>query len=80
MDGVRGARFQQMLDEMGVCVSVKSACATDGAPSAAVLALCGDRRNALSSWRVSLSHLTTDAELDGFLATFDACCRQLLPH
>ena len=80
VDGVRGARFQQMLDEMGVCVSVKSACATDGAPSAAVLALCGDRRNALSSWRVSLSHLTTDAELDGFLATFDACCRQRLPH
>ena len=80
MDGVRGARFQQMLDEMGVCVSVKSACTTDGAPSAAVLALCGDRRNALSSWRVSLSHLTTDAELDCFLAAFDACCRQLLPH
>ena len=80
VDGVRGARFQQMLDEMGVCVSVKSACATDGAPSAAVLALCGDRRNAPSSWRVSLSHLTTDAELDGFLAAFDVCCRQRLPH
>ena len=78
--GIRGVRFQQALDKMSVCVSVKSACATDGAPSEAVLALCGDRRNALSSWRVSLSHLTTDAELDGCLAAFDACYRQLLPR
>jgi cysteine desulfurase len=32
-----------------------------------------DRRNALSSWRISLSHLTTEQELDDFMQTFDAC-------
>lgn len=75
--GVRGAAFQKALDERGVCVSVKSACAADGQPSMAVLAVSGDRRNALSSWRISLSHLTTDAELLGFLDAFDACYRTL---
>ena len=46
----------------GVCVSVKSACSSDGLPSRAVFAVSRDRRNALSSWRVSLSHLTTEEE------------------
>ena len=32
-----------------------------------------DRRNALSSWRISLSHLTTEQELDDFMQAFDAC-------
>ena len=78
VDGVRGARFQQMLDEMGVCVSVKSACSADGLPSRAVFAVSRDRRNALSSWRISLSHLTTDAEIDEFLSVFDACYHELV--
>ena len=75
VEGVRGGRFQRMLDECGVCVSVQSACAAQGQPSRAVLAVSGDRRNALSSWRISLSHLTTDAELTAFLAAFDRCYR-----
>ena len=36
-----------------------------------------DRKNALSSWRISLSHLTTQEELDGFLRAFDACYTRL---
>jgi len=47
-------------------------------PSKAVFAVSRDRRNALSSWRISLSHLTTDEEIDGFLAAFAICYRQLL--
>ena len=39
--------------------------------------MSGDRRNALSSWRISLSHLTTDEELTEFLAIFDRCYHQL---
>lgn len=74
---VKGTRFQRALDEKGVCVSVKSACSSDGLPSQAVLAVSGDGRNALESWRISLSHLTTQAELEGFLAAFDACYREL---
>ena len=75
--GVKGTRFQQALSEQGVCVSVKSACSSDGLPSKAVFAVSRDRRNALSSWRVSISHLTTDAEIDGFLQAFDTCYKTL---
>ena len=75
--GVKGTRFQQALSEQGVCVSVKSACSSDGLPSKAVFAVSRDRRNALSSWRISISHLTTDAEIDGFLQAFDTCYKTL---
>ena len=74
---VKGTVFQRALDEKGVCVSVKSACSSDGMPSRAVFAVSRDRRNALSSWRISLSHLTTEEDLRGFLAAFDACYREL---
>ena len=47
-------------------------------PSRAVFAVSRDRRNALSSWRISLSHLTTDAEIHEFLAVFDACYHELV--
>ena len=75
--GVKGTRFQQALSDQGICVSVKSACSSDGLPSKAVFAVSRDRRNALSSWRISISHLTTDAEIDGFLQAFDTCYKTL---
>ena len=74
---VKGTVFQRELNEEGVCVSVKSACSSDGLPSRAVFAVSRDRRNALSSWRVSLSHRTTEEDLSGFLAAFDRCYRGL---
>ena len=74
---VKGTVFQRELDAHGVCVSVKSACSSDGLPSRAVFAVSRDRRNALSSWRISLSHRTTDEEITGFLQAFDACYRTL---
>ena len=74
---VKGTVFQRELDAQGVCVSVKSACSSDGLPSRAVFAVSRDRRNALSSWRISLSHLTTEEELHGFLDAFDHCTQQL---
>lgn len=74
---VKGSVFQRELDSNGVCVSVKSACSSDGLPSQAVLAVSGDRRNALSSWRISLSYLTTEQELDEFLRIFDVCYYEL---
>lgn len=75
--GTRGADFQRALDEKGVCVSVKSACSVDKLPSRAVFAVSRDRKNALASWRVSLSHLTTQEELDGFMAAFAQCYKEL---
>ena len=77
VQNVKGTVFQRELDAHGVCVSVKSACSSDGLPSRAVFAVSRDRRNALSSWRISLSHLTTEAEIQEFLQVFDVCCQQL---
>jgi cysteine desulfurase len=77
--GVKGTTFQRALSQRDVCVSVKSACSTDGAPSKAVFAVSRDRRNALSSWRISLSHLTTQTEIQEFLQAFDACYKELVP-
>lgn len=74
---VKGTVFQRELDAKGVCVSVKSACSSDGLPSRAVFAVSRDRRNALSSWRISLSHLTTEDEIQAFLQAFDVCYREL---
>lgn len=75
---VKGSVFQRSLNEFGVCVSVKSACSTDGQPSKAVFALCHDRRTALSSWRISLSHLTTEQEIKEFIRIFDQCYKKLV--
>lgn len=79
VQGVKGTAFQQALGRRGVCVSVKSACSTEGTPSKAVFAVSRDRKNALSSWRISLSHLTTQEELTQFLEIFDLCYHELVP-
>ena len=77
--GVKGTVFQRELGLHGVCVSVKSACSAEGTPSKAVFAVSRDRKNALSSWRISLSHLTTWEELQEFLRIFDSCYHAILP-
>ena len=77
VSGVKGTVFQRELGKYGVCVSVKSACSTEGTPSKAVYAVSHDRRNALSSWRISLSHQTTEAEIEAFLQIFDRCYHDL---
>lgn len=74
---VRGTAFQQDLDRQGVCVSVKSACSVPNTPSRAVFAVSRDKKQALSSWRISLSHLTTQEEIDGFLSAFETCYKEL---
>lgn len=79
VQGVKGTTFQRALSERGVCVSVKSACSTQGTPSKAVFAVSRDRKNALSSWRISLSHNTTHDEIDRFLSIFDRCYQELVP-
>ncbi|MBP3311577.1 MAG: cysteine desulfurase [Butyricicoccus sp.] len=76
--GVKGTVFQRALSAHSVCVSVKSACSTEGTPSKAVFAVTRDRKNALSSWRISLSHLTTRAEIEQFLRIFDGCYQELV--
>ncbi|MBQ8927425.1 MAG: cysteine desulfurase [Oscillospiraceae bacterium] len=76
VQGIKGEEMRRLLDERGVCVSVKSACSVANTPSRAVMAITHDRKRALGSWRISLSHLTTDAQLDTFLRVLD----DLLPQ
>lgn len=66
VSGIKGEEMRRRLDESGVCVSVKSACSVPNTPSRAVMAISHDRKNALSSWRISLSHLTTEQEIEQF--------------
>ena len=79
VQGVKAGDFQQALDRSGICVSVKSACSVENTPSRAVFAVSRDRKNALSSWRISLSHLTTEEEIHAFLEAFDRCYKELTP-
>ena len=71
VSGIKGEEMRRRLDEKGVCVSVKSACSVPNTPSRAVMAISHDRKNALSSWRISLSHLTTAQEIEQFTGILD---------
>ena len=73
VNGIKATEFKEKLEEYGVCVSIKSACTITITPSRIVMAMTHDRKRALSSWRISLSHLTTDEEIDEFLKIFDKC-------
>lgn len=75
VEGMKGNQIQRLLDERDICVSVKTACSIEGLPSRPVLAMTGDRKRALSSWRISLSHLTTDGEIEEFETAFDEIYR-----
>ena len=71
VSGIKGEEMRKMLDERGIGVSVKSACSVPNTPSRAVMAMTHDRKNALSSWRISLSHLTSNDEIDRFLTVLN---------
>lgn len=77
VSGFRAQALLEQLSEAGVCVSSKSACCAPAAPSHPVLAMTGDRRRALNTVRVSLSHLTQDAEIDEFVTALMACAKRL---
>lgn len=77
LPGVNTRRFLNELSNRGVCLSEKSACCAPGTPSRPVYAMTNDRKRALSTLRISLSHLTTDTEITAFLAHFDDVYRLL---
>lgn len=77
VQGIKGGDFQRALDQNGVCVSVKSACSVPDTPSRAVLAVSRDRKNARSSWRISMSRKTGEQEIDDFLSVFASVYKEL---
>lgn len=77
VQGVKGGQFQEALEQEEIFVSVKSACSVPGSPSRPVYAVSKDKKNAMCSWRISLSHLTTQEELEEFMDAFDRSYHRL---
>jgi cysteine desulfurase len=71
--GVKTEQLRDELDKRGICVSTRSACCAPNSVSRPVFAVTRDRKRAMSPLRISLSHLTTESEVDAFLTAFQAC-------
>ncbi|MDD5935572.1 MAG: cysteine desulfurase family protein [Clostridiales bacterium] len=75
--GVKASLMQEALDQKGICVSTKSACSVKNSPSRAVYAVTKDKKNAMYSFRISMSYQTTENEIEEFLRCFDECYQEL---
>ena len=73
---VKPETLQHALEEFEIYISTQSACAT-GNISKSVYALTKDEKRALSSVRISISHLTTKEEIEAFLEAFNKCYKRL---
>lgn len=78
VNGVKAVDFKKKLEEYGVCISIKSACTVTITPSRIVMAMTRDRKRAFASWRISLSHLVTEEDIDKFLEIFDKCYKEMM--
>ena len=75
--GINSKEFAKMLENNEVYVSTKTTCCSDNTPSKLVYALTKDKNLASTSLRVSISHITTEEEIDNFLDIFDNCIEEL---
>lgn len=65
------------LEEHNIYISTKTACSKNSSLSKAVFAITNDQERALTSLRISLSHLTTKEDMDVFKKAFDICYKEL---
>lgn len=78
VNGIKAVDFKKKLEEHGVCISIKSACTVTITPSRIVMSMTHDRKRAFASWRISLSHLVTEEDIDKFLEIFDKCYKEMM--
>lgn len=71
--GVRTEEFREALDSYGIYLSTRSACCAPNSVSRPVYAITKDKKRATSTLRISLSHLTSERDIDDFLTCFKAC-------
>lgn len=71
IEGIKSTDIQKKLEENDIYVSTKTSCCPIMTPSKLVYALTKNKNKASSSIRVSLSHLTTQQEIEIFINTFD---------
>ena len=76
--GIKPETFVHALEEHNIFISTKSACSSNDSISSSVYALTKNRDYALSSLRISFSHLNTTDEVDRFLEVFDKCYKKLM--
>lgn len=69
--GVISNVLVQLLGEKEVYISSKTSCSAEDSPSKSIYALTNDAKLATSSMRISLSHLTTEEEIEEFFRIFD---------
>lgn len=75
--GMKVPALLQKLETYDIYLSSKSACCAPNTISRPVYALTKDKKAALSTLRISLSHLTTADEIDLFLERFEDCYHEL---
>ena len=76
--GAKSEDFQAEMASNEIYLSTKSACCAPNTASRPVYALTKDKKAALSTLRISLSHLTTPEDCETFLKCFDNCYKKLL--
>ena len=74
--GVKPETMLHALEAHDIFISTQSACAKGG-ESKAVYAITGSHEKASSSIRISLSHMTTEEEIDTFLSILETCYQEL---
>lgn len=68
--GVNTNKFSEKLSKKEIYVATKSACCAPNTVSKPVFAITKDKKLALATMRISLSHLTTKQEIKVFLENF----------
>lgn len=63
-DGKKASSVVEYLSSCSICVSQKSACSITATPSKVINSIYHDRKRASESFRISLSDLTTEEEID----------------
>lgn len=71
LKGVKSLELQKKLESYDIYVSTKTSCCPIETPSKLIYAITGNKSIASSSIRISLSHLTTESEINEFLRVFD---------
>jgi len=77
IDNIKSLDFAKKLEDYDVYISTKTSCCPSETPSKLVYALTNNKNLALSSLRISFSHLTTNEEIDIFLDAFDKVLKEM---
>lgn len=75
--GIKSMDVVKYLSDKEIYLSSKTSCCPVGTPSKLIYALTKDKTLASTSIRLSISHLTTEKEIDTFFSVFDQYVKEL---